>query len=93
MKSIFCILYHVTRKFFSDQVGIPDSDDEGFEIVVEGVTGSYANGWIGLDDLYTYAGECSTEPPQATVQPPTITTAAPGHSSMTHSYCIVIKFL
>ncbi|MPC58717.1 MAM and LDL-receptor class A domain-containing protein 1 [Portunus trituberculatus] len=59
------------------QMGIPNSADEGFEIVVEGVVGSYANGWIALDDLYTYSGHCSTEPPDATLQPPVTSTAAP----------------
>lgn len=63
------------------QVGIPVSAaDERFEIVVDGVTGSYANGWIALDDLYTYQGECITHPPAATLAPPATTTSAPGKS-------------
>lgn len=64
----------------SIQVGIPTSADEGFEIVIDGVTGSYADGWIALDDLYTYNGECTTQPPEATPAPLATTTAAPGKS-------------
>lgn len=61
-------------------MGIPSSADPDFELVVEGVTGSYANGWIALDDLYTYAGECTAQPPGATPEPLITTTSAPGKS-------------
>ncbi|XP_071520606.1 MAM and LDL-receptor class A domain-containing protein 1-like [Panulirus ornatus] len=55
------------------QVGITgSSNDEEFEIVVEGVTGSYADGWIALDDLFTLPGGCSLLPPDA-IPPTTIT--------------------
>lgn len=74
-----------------EQVGIPNPADEGFKIIVEGVTGSYTNGWIALDDLYTYTGDCSTQPPEATIAPPATTTAAPGYSSWT-LYFIVTRF-
>lgn len=62
------------------QVGIPNSADADFELVIEGVTGSYANGWIAMDDLYTYMGECTAQPPEATPEPLATTTSAPGKS-------------
>ena len=74
------------------QIGIPASGDEGFKIVVKGVTGSYANGWIVLDDLYTHTDYCSTHPPDASLAPP-VTTAAPGHHACLHNcHCIVTSF-
>lgn len=51
---------------FKQQIGIPGSStNEEFEVVVEGVTGSYSDGWIAVDDLRTSTGQCSVKPPGA----------------------------
>ncbi|XP_069167060.1 MAM and LDL-receptor class A domain-containing protein 1-like [Procambarus clarkii] len=59
------------------QVGIPGSTRGEFEIVIEGVTGSYSSGWIALDDLFTSTGDCVTLPSAATPTPLPSTTPNP----------------
>ncbi|KAG7165102.1 MAM and LDL-receptor class A domain-containing protein 2-like 3 [Homarus americanus] len=64
--------------WYYGQVGIAGSSSKGdFEIVIEGVTGSLAEGWIALDDLFTVMGECTILPPIATPTPIPVTTPLP----------------
>lgn len=76
----------IMSSVFKQQVGIPGSSaNEEFEIVVEGVTGNYADGWIAVDDLHTATGYCSHQPPEAR---PCEHSTKPTCNHYTHTLCL-----